>query len=51
MSRIVAPLLHQPPPVLDRRAGVEEQPAVRERVGRDVDYAHDHRRLHRRSID
>ena len=40
------PLLHEPPAVLHRRLRVEEQPSVRERVGRDVHDTHDHRRLH-----
>jgi hypothetical protein len=40
----------QPPPVLDGRVRVEEQAAVRERVGRHVDDAHDHRGSHQTGV-
>ena len=44
------PLLGQRCAVLDRGFGLEEQPAIRERVGRDVDDAHDDGLAHTGSI-
>ena len=44
MSRMSAPSEAEPQPVRDGGVGVEELPAVRERVGRHVHHSHDQHR-------